>query len=87
LERGREFNTRTPVIPAKAGIQFVTSSPKGCKFRIGARASRPRFIFLFDRLIPSGLRRFAPEFPYWIPAFAGMTGRCAGAGMTGRARN
>jgi hypothetical protein len=77
-QRGREFNIYPLHRSRAAGIQFVTSGPKGRESRIGARASHQCSIFLFNRSTPSGLRRFAPEFTYWIPAFAGMTGQGRG---------
>jgi ATP-dependent DNA helicase RecG len=62
-----------PVIPAKAGIQFLTSGPKGRESKIGARVSRPRFIQNLPQEGGQFLRRFASEYTLWIPAFAGMT--------------
>jgi hypothetical protein len=38
-------NKKEPVIPANAGIQFMTFGPKGREFKNGARASRPLRLF------------------------------------------
>ncbi|MDR0578832.1 MAG: hypothetical protein LBI87_15205, partial [Candidatus Accumulibacter sp.] len=54
--------------------------PEGPRISDGARAPRPhRSLFGQDARAPVEMRRYAPEYTRWIPAFAGMTGKRNGA--------